>query len=445
MMKFSDYIFRFAREKGDVLFFSGDEKRMTFQEGAEEINKRSAFLKKLPVEGKVSGLYFTNPADQLLYFLAVQAAGGIPVLVHEYLKAEDIRELLTERPIDLFISEKDFPALPMIKADSLFILENKNSGKRNSDFGVLTSGSTGIPKIFFRKGESWSDFFPVQNRIFEVDGKARLFLHGSLAFTGNLNMAMAFLAEGVSLYCTDRLLPKSWLRTIKNEEITHVYLIPSKLSPLSKVKGKADSLKYILTGSQLMTAALFERLERVFPSSKVILYYGASELSYISYIEGKDILHAPDSVGKPFPGISVSTKDGEIWVDTPYGVEGIERPFTCHDLGRMDEKGYLHFLGRREDMYFIQGNHVARQKVLAHLLMIPGVEEAEVLALKKDHGDDRMIAFLAGDVPDSSGLVRLLSKNLFSWEIPSRFISVDVIPRTSTGKTDKKKLLSLIK
>ena len=415
MMKFSDYIFRFAREKGDVLFFSGDEKRMTFQEGAEEINKRSAFLKKLPVEGKVSGLYFTNPADQLLYFLAVQAAGGIPVLVHEYLKAEDIRELLTERPIDLFISEKDFPALPMIKADSLFILENKNSGKRNSDFGVLTSGSTGIPKIFFRKGESWSDFFPVQNRIFEVDGKARLFLHGSLAFTGNLNMAMAFLAEGVSLYCTDRLLPKSWLRTIKNEEITHVYLIPSKLSPLSKVKGKADSLKYILSGSQLMTAALFE------------------------------ILHAPDSVGKPFPGISVSTKDGEIWVDTPYGVEGIERPFTCHDLGRMDEKGNLHFLGRREDMYFIQGNHVARQKVLAHLLMIPGVEEAEVLALKKDHGDDRMIAFLAGDVPDSSGLVRLLSKNLFFWEIPSRFISVDVIPRTSTGKTDKKKLLSLIK
>ena len=111
----------------------------------------------------------------------------------------------------------------------------------------------------------------------------------------------------------------------------------------------------------------------------------------------------------------------------------------------MDEKGYLHFLGRREDMYFIQGNHVARQKVLAHLLMIPGVEEAEVLAIKKDHGDDRMIAFLAGDVPDSSGLVRLLSKNLFSWEIPSRFISVDVIPRTSTGKTDKKKLLSLIK
>lgn len=442
-MKFSDYIFHFAGEKGDSLFFSHDEKKMTYGEGAEEIERRSSFLKEIPVRGKVSALYFTDPVEQLLYFLAVQASGGIPVLVHEYLKEEDIFLLLKERPIDLFISDKDFPSLSMKGKNSLFIGENGNHGGKG-DFGVLTSGSTGTPKIFFRRGESWSDFFPVQNRIFEVDGKARLFLHGSMAFTGNLNMAMAFLSEGATLCITNRLQPKSWLQRIKNEEITHVYLIPSKLSPLSKVKSSSDSLKYILTGSQLMTAALFERLERVFPSSKVILYYGASELSYISYIEGKDILQTPDSVGKPFPGISISIRNEEIWVDTPYGVEGIGRPFTCHDLGRIDETGNLHFLGRREDMYHIQGNHVARQKVLAHLLMISGIEEAEVLAVKKDNGDDALYAFLSGHVPEGRELVHFLSENLHPWEIPSRFVRVPAIPRTSTGKTDRKKLVSLI-
>lgn len=443
-MKFSDYLFRYAEEKGDSLLFSCDDRKMTYGEGAEEIKKRSYFLKKIQVKGKVTALYFTDPAEQLLYFLSVQAAGGIPVLVHEYLKEEDIHLLLKERPIDLFISDKEFPSLSMKKENSLYVRENGNHGE-NGDFGVLTSGSTGIPKIFFRRGESWSDFFPLQNRIFEVDGKARLFLHGSLAFTGNLNMAMAFLAEGSSLYCTSRLLPKAWLQTIKNEEITHAYLIPSKLSPLSKVKVISESLKYILTGSQLMTAVLFHRLEKVFPHSRIILYYGASELSYISYIEGNEILQAPDSVGKPFPGISISIRNEEIWVDTPYGVEGIDRPYTCHDLGRMDEMGHLHFLGRREDMYHIQGNHVARQKVLAHLLMIPGIEEAEILSIKKENGDDSICAFLSGNVPDGTGLVHILSENLHPWEIPSRFVKVPAIPRTSTGKTDRKKLLSLIK
>ena len=233
------------------------------------------------------------------------------------------------------------------------------------------------------------------------------------------------------------------MKRISEEAVTHVYMIPSKLSPLSKSRGQAEGLAYILTGSQLMTAALYHRLMDRFPKARVILYYGASELSYVSYIEGKDILENPDDVGRPFPGIGVSIRDGEILVDTPYGVEGIDRPFTCHDLGRIDEEGHLHFLGRREDVYHIKGNHVSKQKVLAHLLMEEGVEEAEILAEKLDNGDDRMTAFLVGRPKEPAELVHSLSEKLSPWEIPSRFITVEAIPRTSTGKTDRGKLEEL--
>ena len=72
--------------------------------------------------------------------------------------------------------------------------------------------------------------------------------------------------------------------------------------------------------------------------------------------------------------------------------------------------------------------------------MEEGVEEAEILAEKRDNGDDRMTAFLVGSRRGPADLVRSLSSRLSPWEIPSRFIYVDSIPRTSTGKTDRRKL-----
>ena len=75
--------------------------------------------------------------------------------------------------------------------------------------------------------------------------------------------------------------------------------------------------------------------------------------------------------------------------------------------------------------------------------MEEGVEEAEILAEKRDNGDDRMTAFLVGNRREPADLVRSLSSRLSSWEIPSRFIYVDSIPRTSTGKTDRGRLAEL--
>ena len=104
----------------------------------------------------------------------------------------------------------------------------------------------------------------------------------------------------------------------------------------------------------------------------------------------------------------------------------------------------LYFLGRREDQYHIKGNHVSRQKVLSHLLMLPGVEEAEVIGEKMANGDDRLIAFLSGDMPASeAALLRLLAEKLRPWEIPHRILRVSSIPKTSTGKTDRKRLLAM--
>ena len=132
-------------------------------------------------------------------------------------------------------------------------------------------------------------------------------------------------------------------------------------------------------------------------------------------------------------------------VRTPYAIEGVSQPVTCHDLGRIDKEGYLHFLGRKEDVYHVKGNHVSKQKVLSHLLMIPDIEEAEILSEKMDNGDDRMVAFLVGDrTVGNTAILHHLEEKLQPWELPARILWLDEIPRTSTGKTDKKRLKALL-
>lgn len=440
-MHLYDDVRHWAEKFPEQIFLLWRGKALSYSEAYSRVCAIAASLS--PWRGQVLGLRFSDPPSQVLYFLGAMMAGAVPVLLHEYLKEEDIAALLRERPIGGLLSDTCFEGLKMQPAGELWQLEG-NETRACADFGVLTSGTSGLAKVLFRKEASWRDFFPVQNDIFHIDRHAVLYLSGSMAFTGNLNMLMAFLYAGGTIAGTEAVQPKTWMKDIGLTQATHVYMIPSKLFALCRSKGEAPSVTHILTGSQLMTKRLLDALTLHFPMSCTILYYGASELSYVSYIEGKDILIHPNAVGRPFPGISISIRDEEIYVDTPYAVEGTDHPLTCHDMGRIDEEGMLYFLGRREDQYHIKGNHVSRQKVLSHLLMLPGVEEAEVIGEKMANGDDRLIAFLSGDMPASeAALLRLLAEKLRPWEIPHRILRVSSIPKTSTGKTDRKRLLAM--
>lgn len=443
-MKLVEGILQEGHRQGAHLALLWEGKSYTYEDMAQQVEILAQDFQKRGWQGSVLGIRLSDPVQQLFYFLAAEKAGAVPLLLHEYLKEEEISSLLQERPIDALLSDIPWAAIPWTAAGNLYFYQ-KRKGEGRTGFAVLTSGSSGLPKVYFRSDESWSAFFPVQNKIFHIGRESTLYLQGSMAFTGNLNMAMAFLWEGATLVGTAKVRPKTWMQDIERAHITHIYMIPAKLSVLSRVSGSSEEVTHILTGSQLMTEKVLSALFKKFPNSQTILYYGASEMSYVSYIEGKDIMEHPDSVGKPFPGISVSIQEGEIYVSTPYAIEGTAQPMTCHDLGRMDEEGNLHFLGRREDVYHVKGNHVSRQKVLSHLLMLPGIEEAELLGVKEPHGDDRIYAFLVGKQNrEDRELVHGLKEKLQSWEIPSRFIWLSHIPKTSTGKSDRRELERLV-
>ena len=304
--------------------------------------------------------------------------------------------------------------------------------------GVMTSGSTGKSKLLWRDYHSWADFFPEQNRVFGVDESTSIFSQGSLAFTGNLNIYMGVLAAGGTLIVTEKFRPRHWLELIHQYDVNTIYLIPSKLLLLPKFMSEPnEQIRYIISGSQTMGRQEADKLLGAFPAAEITLYYGASELNYITYIKDKDMTEDRTVIGKPFAGVEITIRQEEIFINTPYHVEDISMPFSLKDRGYVDEQGLLHFLGRTDDICNVNGRKVSSVKVTNALTELPGIVEAAVLS--KHVGDaDVLVAFVAATASFSKQeLVKLLRESLEDYELPKQFVFFKHLPRNESGKIDK--------
>ena len=304
--------------------------------------------------------------------------------------------------------------------------------------GVMTSGSTGKSKLLWRDYHSWADFFPEQNRIFGVDEATIIFCQGSLAFTGNLNIYMGVLAAGGTLIVTEKFRPRHWLQLMEQYAVNTIYLIPSKLMLLPKFMSVPnEQLRHIISGSQTMGRQEADKLLALFPKAEITLYYGASELNYITYIKDKDMTDDRTVIGQPFAGVGISINNEEIFIDTPYHVENITLPFSLKDRGYVDERGWLHFLGRTDDICNVNGRKVSSVKVTTALNDIEGVVEAAVLS-RHIADADVLVAFVASTTSfTKQELVRRLRERLEDYELPKQFIFLEQLPRNESGKIDK--------
>lgn len=362
-------------------------------------SRRAFFIKK------------TTVAEQLIEFIAFAGTDNVPVLAPQEADMEHLKEIVPP------------PEACM---------------------GAMTSGTTGRAKVLFRTYESWAGFFEEQNRVFGVTPDSCMFAQGSLAFTGNLNLYMGALYAGAAVAAADKFRPRLWQEMILKHNCDVVYLIPTKLRLLSRgCKTPLNCVKSIIAGSQGFDKNDLEAVKAVLPNAEMTLYYGASELNYITYIKDSEMTGDRTLIGRPFKGVGVSVHGGEIYIDTKFHVAGVKCPATLGDCGSIDENGMLHFLGRRDDMYNINGIKVSGLKVESALLDCDGVEDAAALA-EKSGGKDLLTVFVVGRGLNKTGLLQKLHGKLTEHELPKRIIFTDALPKNESGKTDRKKLQTML-
>lgn len=414
-------------------------------------------------------IYRNSVYDQLTAWIAAIGAGLQPIIGHPD-SDDTVRKALEER-----LKE------PSVRCDK-------------ADFGVLSSGSTGIPKILWRRTASWTDFFPVQNEIFEVTTDTRLFLHGSMSFTGNLNALLAVWYAGGTVVTSAYLRPRSWLKVMARYAITHIYLLPTKLRllmeviPIGKkntmdtaeadstaevdstdevkqrtapaaakqrtapakvrqrVTAELSSLRMIFAGSQMLDTKLMYHLQRLWPQAWFILYYGASELNYVTYCTAEEWLLEPNTVGRPFPGVTVTVdEDHMIYVTSPYTIEGVACPFSVGDKGWFSSSGRLMFEGRGGAVINRGGYKLSVPLLEKKIQELDGVAEAVVIGQPDALRGEEPVAFIQCEPGYTETMIKkAMTKVLFVQEMPHRIIGVEEIPLTAGSKIDKRQLLRLL-
>jgi len=187
---------------------------------------------------------------------------------------------------------------------------------------------------------------------------------------------------------------------------------------------------------------------------KILPAYGMSECIGISEAgpwESDD--DRAFSVGKPLPMTEVMlTEEGEIAIKGPsvfYGYVGEEpfdhsKYFHTGDLGRFDEKGFLHIVGRIKEIIIRNGNNISATALEQKLLSLPFVLEAAVVGVEDEVVGEVPAALLVlrdGANYDENEVTSLFNK----LEMPKYIKVVDKLPLTSSGKPNKQKIKELFK
>ena len=354
--------------------------------------------------------------EQLVQWLGGLNTGYIPMVCHNEMDSEYVEELAR------IIAYKGVAPL--------------------ADFGVLTSGTTGRPKPLWRSESSWREFFDIQNDIFHINKDTKIFLHGSFSFTGVSNMVIAVLWSGGTVITTTSLRPNRWIQLIEEYHVDHIYALPTKLRLLVRhCKSKLDSINYIIAGSQVLDRQLMVQLERICPNMEFILYYGASELNYITYCTGKEWLDREGTVGRPFPSVKITEADDIIYVTTKYHIEGIPDTYTVNDCGYIDSDGYLMFHGRRGDVINKGGYKISIPEMELYLQSLQGVSEVAVITINDEiRGEDFVAYMVLEDNAELSKIIELIHHERPSVEWPKAVLEIPMLPLTECSKVDKRKL-----
>lgn len=173
----------------------------------------------------------------------------------------------------------------------------------------------------------------------------------------------------------------------------------------------------------------------------------------------------PGAVGFPLPGVSVRVTEPETGKELPrdeIGMIEVKGPnvfkgywrmpektksefrpdgfFITGDLGKIDDKGYVHILGRGKDLVISGGFNVYPKEIESEIDAMPGVIESAVIGVPHADFGEGVTAVLVcnkgADITEGA-VLKALDGRLAKFKMPKRVFVVDELPRNTMGKVQK--------
>ena len=214
----------------------------------------------------------------------------------------------------------------------------------------------------------------------------------------------------------------------RDDDITVVSLVPTQLRRLLDAGARPGArLRVVLLGGAAATPDLLDRARAA--GWPVAATYGLTQACSQVAVDGRAL-----------PGLAISlAPDGEILVEGPTVAGG--GVLRTGDLGRFDETGRLHVIGRKSDTIVTGGENVAPAEVEAALLAHPAVADAGVFGRPDPEWGEAVTASVVLRSPaEPQELREWVAGRLARFKVPKAVEPVGELPRNPSGKLLRREL-----
>jgi fatty-acyl-CoA synthase len=266
------------------------------------------------------------------------------------------------------------------------------------------------------------------------------------------------------------------MRAIDEEKCTALIGAPiifrDILNHPDRKKYDLSSLVYSALGASPMHIDFLRQLEKEIPINRVAQVYGMTEnaaiLTSSMWTGDENETRRLSSLGRCMQRLEIKVADregntvpigeqGEIWargfpVMTGYygDPEKTSEAITpsgwlrTGDEGKMDEDGYLYYIGRQKEMIIRGGVNIYPIEIENAILEHPSVIEAQVFSIPDTRYGEEVCAWikLKADAPkcQPADMTKFLTDKIAFFKIPKHIRIVDKFIMTPTGKVQKFKM-----
>ncbi len=475
---------------------------VTYAELNQRANQLGHYLKELGVgpETRV-GILLERSVEMAVALLAILKAGGAYAAFDPSYPAERLRYMLDDSGIALLLTQEsvaagrpDFVVRTLVlDAEWNSILKRApqnvqcNADPGNVAYLVYTSGSTGRPKGILIEHRSLVNAiyaFITTHRMTERD---RLLQFASLSFdVAAEEFFSAWLSGGCIVMRPETIMSYGeFVSLLERENITIVNLPASFwLEWLTAMTDNCleipNTLRRVIVGNEKTLEETLAKWRRLMEQKvEWCNAYGPSEttITASNYEPATGAARDEKSIvpiGRPVINAEMYVLDsaqqlvptgvtGELYIGGAGLARGYHnqpgqtaerflphlysrnpgrRLYRTGDLARYRADGNIEFLGRVDEQVKIRGFRIEIGEVEAVLAQHAGVRESVVVTREDDRGGTRLIAYVVANNGELqvAELRNYLKQRLAEYMVPSSFVLIEALPRTPSGKIDRRAL-----
>jgi acyl-CoA ligase (AMP-forming) (exosortase A-associated) len=346
---------------------------------------------------------------------------------------------------------------------------------------LYTSGSTGRPKGVVLSHRNMVTGAVSVAQYLANRPEDRLLAVLPFSFDYGFSQLSTALSVGASVVLMDYLFPRDIIVMMAREKVTGLAGVPplwSQLADLPWPTEAVEYLRYITNSGGAMPAATLAKLRQAMPRTQPFLMYGLTEAFRSTYLPPAEIDRRPGSIGKAIPNAEilvirpdgstcVPNEPGELvhrgslvslgyWNDPgktaerfrpapgrPGGLMISEPAVWSGDTVRMDEDGFLYFIGRRDEMIKTSGYRVSPSEIEEVAFASGLVTDAAAVGVPHPvlgHAIVLVATPAHGRGADDGPLLEAFRRDLAAFMVPARIEWRGALPRNPNGKYDRSRL-----